>query len=461
MLSNVLFPIETTFREKDYKLLMAAMVAKETGSAILAQHDLCEKIMGATTSGVYVGKNVMNKPDKVGDKYHQYRIAKKNHYSVVHIDEEGGIYRAGHGLWRTILNSRLDPNMLDEDDWLVTWGDFQYQHYQSMLTGSSSVPMSALGYPKFDFYKHHIKELIKRKQGSQVKKPYILINTHYTLANNCLGLDDTFSPRMDYGPSDEKKLSLIHDMQKESKSLLRVVELAHVLSAEFPDIDIVIRPHPSETNRFYEAATKSLRNVEVIYEKSVGECLVDALMLIHEKCTTSIEAFFLGVPVIQFNENPNKEDKMMQAMGVPCATCDDVVAAAKKIMSAEVTDTPIIFSDIDKSMIKNITETNIEAVIDGIVNKVKSKTKSPSYTPISFTRLWLWESQHALLAMLKKPIRYLFLKNKYRDYQGYKRSFDGFDKKEIQRDMDVISDMLSCSFKVQFVGRRLFSISRR
>ena len=56
MPSNILFPVEVMNRERDYKLILASMVAKETGSVIVAQHDRCDKIIKKTHSGVMLIK---------------------------------------------------------------------------------------------------------------------------------------------------------------------------------------------------------------------------------------------------------------------------------------------------------------------------------------------------------------------------------------------------------------------
>ena len=56
--------------------------------AIIAQHDRAEKIMMKSKNGVYLGKNIMNKPDKYNDRYSIYNKIKKNNFSIIHLDEE-------------------------------------------------------------------------------------------------------------------------------------------------------------------------------------------------------------------------------------------------------------------------------------------------------------------------------------------------------------------------------------
>ena len=92
-------------------MFLACSVLEKNQQAIVAQHDRVEKIMLKSNNGVYLGKNVMNKPDKHNDKYSIYNKIKKNNFSVIHLDEEGGIYAGGHDRIKEVLDERLDVNV--------------------------------------------------------------------------------------------------------------------------------------------------------------------------------------------------------------------------------------------------------------------------------------------------------------------------------------------------------------
>lgn len=460
MPTNILFPVEIINRDKDYKLIMAAMVAKEVGSAIVAQHDLCDKIINKTTSGVYIGKNIVDQTGKHGccDKY---KIAKNNDYSIVHIDDEGGIYPGEQCAWEFTLQERLDPNVLDKDDWVITWGNFQKKYYESLVKKQSAVKITALGYPKFDLYKGYYKSFVFRKRNSIKDKPYILINTHFTMANSSMGLSSVFSTDFWYGPSQESMLFCTKQYEADTASVARVINLVHILSFSFPDTDIIIRPHPSESNEFYEVVTKALNNVQVVHDGAVGESIVNALVVIHEKCTTAIEASFLGIPVIQFNKDKTKScAEMLQSVGVQCFTYEDVVAEIKHIMNKNNASDSVSYSNIDRAMIENLSTNNITTIINGIVTLAKKKHTSSRRTLVSLRSLVFNEFIYEFVSLIKNPIRRLFFRDKHRQYLGYKRCFYGFNKKEIKKDVAIISELLSCEFKVKVVGKRLIYLKK-
>lgn len=66
-----------------------------------------------------------------------------------------------------------------------------------------------------------------------------------------------------------------------------------VLSREFLEYTIIVRPHPTEKLEIWEEISKDLKNVKVIFEGSVGPWIQGVEFVIHNGCTTAIESYFL------------------------------------------------------------------------------------------------------------------------------------------------------------------------
>jgi len=128
---NIFFPIEGIYRELDYKLLLAAMLVDEDKTITIAHHDLVDSLALKSNSGVYFGKNIMRP-----SKYLLLKKYKKNNFTIIHLDEEGAIFRGNKNSWNSILNDRLKINTLSNDDYVLTWGIFQKNHYKSVLNKS-------------------------------------------------------------------------------------------------------------------------------------------------------------------------------------------------------------------------------------------------------------------------------------------------------------------------------------
>jgi hypothetical protein len=81
------------------------------------------------------------------------------------------------------------------------------------------------------------------------------------------------------------------------RSFMNVLE---ILSRSFPDTTFVLRPHPSEKQEPWERVAEPLSNVQVIHEGSVVPWLLACEALIHNGCTTAVEATVARKPAIAF-----------------------------------------------------------------------------------------------------------------------------------------------------------------
>jgi hypothetical protein len=78
------------------------------------------------------------------------------------------------------------------------------------------------------------------------------------------------------------------------------------LDASFPDYTIVVRPHPTESHEVYRRIASRCRRVKVTNEGNVVPWLLSAKALIHNGCTTGVEAFEMRVPAISFRATVNE-----------------------------------------------------------------------------------------------------------------------------------------------------------
>jgi lipid A disaccharide synthetase len=76
--------------------------------------------------------------------------------------------------------------------------------------------------------------------------------------------------------------------------------MASCIAHSNPDHTIVIRPHPSESKETWKEATAGCSNIHVVYEGNIVPWLLAAQTVIHNSCTTGLESYILGVPVIAY-----------------------------------------------------------------------------------------------------------------------------------------------------------------
>jgi hypothetical protein len=79
------------------------------------------------------------------------------------------------------------------------------------------------------------------------------------------------------------------------------------LEKAFPDCNIVVRPHPTENHDVYNQIASQCERVFVTNEGNVVPWLMATKAVIHNGCTTGVEAYTMQVPAISYRAVVNEE----------------------------------------------------------------------------------------------------------------------------------------------------------
>jgi surface carbohydrate biosynthesis protein len=470
---NILLPVETIDRELDCKLFLAASLVNKNINVIIAQHDYfnssCDKFKG----GVYIGKNIFKShfPQSELEKpidLSFYENLKVNDISLFHLDEEGGIIPGDEDGWRQGLDFRLNPGILSDDDYIFTWGSFQKEHYESK---DSSLPESnfiACGHPKFElckprfrnYYKKSIEE-IRARYGS-----FILINTNQGLANGLAGLERTLLDHVDkvcYTTKDEKlRLEFITWWAHQNKIISNFIVLIHSLSIAFPDKTFVVRPHPSEDPKFYRVILSILKNVHVDSAGAVHPWIMAADLIIHDGCTTAVEAFLAKVPVVNFKSTMNDpyEFKLPNQIGSRCESVDDVIRVINDLGDGcDSFAKKNSFSPLTASLLKNLESDIYDDFIDLCSKLIKNKLDANTYSgEISLSIMRLSEYGSSLVLCLRSVVR-KFFPVKIIQYLVGRFHFPGFNRGSIDEKVQVIEHVINKKVSLKHLSSRLLIIT--
>ncbi|HEX8237815.1 MAG TPA: surface carbohydrate biosynthesis protein [Abditibacteriaceae bacterium] len=332
---NLLFPVETINRELDFRLFFACLSARADRRIWIGQSRVIYSLAHAIQGGVYVGKNLWGLPPNL--TWNRYHNLKNQGYKCVHLDEEGAVHYGETEQWKAELSRRFDPTQLQPDDYVCTWGDFQRDYYLS-LDPPCAGNIHSTGHPRFDLYKPAFRDYYAT-DAQKLRERYgdfVLINTNFSQVNHHSGPPRIFSERWGYRADDpQKRLDFFDRWRHLSFTLTNFVRLTNRLSVEFPHINIVLRPHPSENQNFYRAAFDGVPNVHVTREGSVGPWLFACRAMIHDGCTTGLEAHFGGVHVINYKsvEDTAHDLYLPNVFGARCtsdeAVMDEVHASLK------------------------------------------------------------------------------------------------------------------------------------
>jgi surface carbohydrate biosynthesis protein len=174
-------------------------------------------------------------------------------------------------------------------DLYCVWGHAQ----RAALIRHNTVPAGILhvtGCPRYDFCATPWRAALP---GPSIAPGYVLINTNFPVAN----------PRFSNSSSDEREAMVQAGFSREfatqfvidaAQAYRLTLDTSIKLARHFVDVQFVLRPHPFENIGSYDALA-SLRNVHVRQEGTSLEWINGARLLIHQNCSTAIEATMLGV----------------------------------------------------------------------------------------------------------------------------------------------------------------------
>jgi hypothetical protein len=113
------------------------------------------------------------------------------------------------------------------------------------------------------------------------------------------------------------------------------------LERAFPDYTIVVRPHPTEKHEVYHEIAAQCERVRVTNEGNVIPWLMAAKALVHNGCTTGVEAYVMRVPAISYRATVNDyyDDGFYQLpnrLSHQCFDFEQLRAALVKILAGEL-----------------------------------------------------------------------------------------------------------------------------
>ena len=461
-MANYLFPIETSARELDQKILMSVLSAKKKRMIFVGDQQIIRILSYFLKGGVFYGKHLFGKPMFSDTKY--YHRLKRRNFKIVHLNEEGAVWPGNENEWENLLKQSERPSILAKDDFMAVWGNWQKEFNLSYEQTEANI--SVTGHPRFDLYSEKFREYFMTETNDLKKKygDYILVNTAFSFANNGEGgVNFIFKPTISYDASNSQHREYRFTRFKSQMfSLASIVELVSKLSLKFPDKNIVLRPHPSENTEYYRAIFKCIENVHIVYEGAVTPWILACKLMIHNGCTTAIEATLSNKPVINFdvNKNRNFDIYLANICGVTYDNMDDVISYTEKIFS-DTNDIKVSIPKIEKAinLFYNYASNSTYLLVDKVLDSAEDLVDKKDISKPSFLKLYGISFLFRIYLFCKYS--YLTLKGHHKKYVDYKKRFEVFSKKDISRRVDIMSKILAVDVKLIYVNKYLFFIKQK
>lgn len=325
-MANIYLPVEISRREIVAKSMLAGRLAADGHQVLIFHSDLFDRV-GWPGSGLYIGKNVFRTVVPHDLKFQEKM--KRAGVRIWHLDEEGGVYLgATEREWRETLANRVDMASLGADDKVLTWGDWQREYFEEQGLRADT---RTVGYLNFDIcrpqYHDAFAEFDAKETGGL--SGYILVNTRFTLNNGRdFGGRHVIHEAMTRNIYSER--ILFEKLVADGKCYYEFIGLIYALSQNFPNRKIVLRPHPGEEPSIYERIVGPLENVIVTGAGDVGSWIRRSHAVVHNGCTTAIQAVIADKPVVTFlpaSVGPEMDSGLPNKSGILARSVSEVIAA--------------------------------------------------------------------------------------------------------------------------------------
>jgi surface carbohydrate biosynthesis protein len=301
----LLIPVENQVRELDPKLLLACIAAQRGFSSVIGSRRELEFRIDSYPRSIYLSKSM------TGRSLIFFRLAKKFDHEIVTWDEEALVHLPPE----IYFSRRLHPDAIRQVSHLFAWGPDNVELWRQYPYLPDNLPIHSVGNPRIDMLRPEMQPFYE-KEVQALRDTYgdfLLINTNFNHVN-AFGADmNLFQPvkkigetakfgRAAKGMSRPYAEGLWHHKQAVFKDFQQLIPK---LDKNFPGLNIVIRPHPTERHDVYKEIAARCSRVHVTNQGNVVPWILASRAVLHNGCTTGIEAFVLGVPAISYRASIN------------------------------------------------------------------------------------------------------------------------------------------------------------
>jgi len=337
----LIIPVENQVRELDAKLLLVCVAAKRDLASIIGPKRKIENHIASFPRGIFLSKSL-----RIA-KRRFFPISRLLGHEIVAWDEEALVHLPAE----TYFSRRLSPVGMEHVSHLFAWGEDNAELWRQYPQLPPGIPIHITGNPRVDLLRPDMQGYYKTEadQIRQTFGDFILINTNFNHVNAFYPGQNLFQPLKK--PGEEARFGQsARGMTREYAEGFRdhkqaVFEdfqrLIPELESAFPNHTVVVRPHPTENQEIYHRLATQCQRVQVTNEGNVVPWLMAAKVLIHNGCTTGVEAFVMGVPAVSYRKTVNEfyDDgfyRLPNRLSHQCFDFEELWTTLARILSGEL-----------------------------------------------------------------------------------------------------------------------------
>jgi len=298
--STLIIPVENQVRELDAKLLLSCIAAERGFPVVIGSRAFVHFEVASIPRGVYLAKSMRSLSRSM------FKILRMLGHEIVAWEEEALVHPPAD----TYFTLRLSPDTIRNVSHVFAWGQENVDLLEQYPQLPANMPIHITGNPRGDILRPEMRPYFDREveRLRKLHGDFILINTNFTDVNPFIPSIGLFLPGEDGGKGSRRgqagigmSTEFAEGLWDHKKAILEdFKKLIPALERSFPGMTIIVRPHPSESFSIYNDIAAKCERVKVISEGNVIPWLLASKTLVHNGCTTGLEAYALGVPAISY-----------------------------------------------------------------------------------------------------------------------------------------------------------------
>lgn len=459
----LLVPVENQVRELDAKLLLACIAARRGIPSILGPKREMEFRVASFPRSIFLSKSL-----RIGNRKF-FPTALKLGHQIVAWDEEALVHLPPE----IYFSRRLSPAGMNYVSHFFAWGEDNAELWQQYPNLPANKPIHITGNPRNDLLRSEIRSYYEN-EVNHIRRTYgdfILVNTNFNHVNAFYPGQNLFKP--------EKKPDGVTEFGQAARGMPRAYaeglrdhkqaifedfqKLIVDLDKSFAAHSIIVRPHPTENQEIYRKIADDCQRVKVTNEGNVVPWLMATKAVIHNGCTTGVEAYVMRVPAISYRATVNNfyDDGFYQLpnrLSHQCFSFEELQETLQNILKGELGAANGVQRKalIDSHLAGLEGPLACERIVDVLLKAIGEMERSPLPPAKDRFNGWLRTTKRRLQQRYKS-----YLPGSLKSQEFERHRYPPIGAKEIQARLAKFQKILgySAELRVESIFAKLFRVS--
>ena len=435
-------PLEVYTREIKSHLLLATIAVSRGYEVLIASpSDLwMYKRLNLLSKGSCLIKN-MNIPS---NSEYQYNIFLQDGFDLYCQEQEPStIHSSFEDFAKTM---KINSNQPLPFKAVFCWGERDTKGYKNIFSSKSSIFYNT-GSPRSDLWTN---KYLPLRESNYIKNftPYILFVLNFGILMGekhwTLHVKNLF--QLELIKKDEDLLNFINNFKEENSIGYETILAIKNISIKFPNLNIVLRPHPSSNVEYWKTLFFNNKNIIISSnEDSLSSWISNSLLVVHNGCTSAIETIIQNIPLISHGSNRAfSKANIPNSLGKRTKTLTELEIAIDGIINNNNKNINQLES---KNILSNLISSEMSNSSNLILDIISSKSVANLEFKFSYFGIIKMQIVKNLKVILDK-FRRLFGNNELKDV-NYE-----INKFEVINDINIISEILNTnSPNIKFISK--------